>query len=64
MKKDDKVLVVIPAYNEEKNIEKVINDVKKNIKFADILIINDKSNELILIEKNYESLMINQRIIL
>ncbi|MBQ3475198.1 MAG: glycosyltransferase family 2 protein [Bacilli bacterium] len=45
MKKDDKVLVVIPAYNEEKNIEKVINDVKKNIKFADILIINDKSKD-------------------
>ena len=45
MKKDDKVLVVIPAYNEEKNIEKVINDIKKNIKFADILIINDKSKD-------------------
>ena len=27
--KKDKVLVVIPAYNEAENIEKVINEIKK-----------------------------------
>lgn len=38
-----KVLVIIPAYNEEKNIVEVIRDVKKHCARADILVINDSS---------------------
>lgn len=40
-----KLLFVIPAYNEEKNIERVINEIKKDVEYADILIINDFSTD-------------------
>lgn len=43
--KKDKVLVVIPAYNEAENIEKVINEIKKDINYADILVVNDCSKD-------------------
>ena len=42
---DKKILVVIPAYNEEENIGKVIKEIKKDIKYADILVINDCSKD-------------------
>ena len=45
MKKKKKILFVIPAHNEEKNIENVINDIRKNSKTSDILIVNDWSND-------------------
>ncbi len=41
----EKVLFVIPAYNEAENIEKVLKDIKKNFKNADILVINDCSTD-------------------
>lgn len=40
-----KVLVIIPAYNEEKNIESVIKQLQKDAPFADHLIINDCSTD-------------------
>ena len=50
----DKVLVVIPAYNESENIEKVLKEIKKDIHYADILVINDcsKDNTREIVEKN------------
>jgi len=39
------VLIVIPAYNEEKNIINVINDIYNHIKFADVIVINDNSTD-------------------
>ena len=50
----DKILFVIPAYNESENIEKVLKDIKKNVKYADILVINDcsKDNTKEIVEKN------------
>ena len=52
--KKNKVLVVIPAYNEAENIEKVIKEIKKDIDYADILVINDcsKDNTREIVEKN------------
>lgn len=49
-----KVLFVIPAYNEEENIEKVLKEIKKDVKYADILVINDCSidNTKSIVEKN------------
>lgn len=44
-KKNIKVLFVIPAYNEEQNIKKVIEDIKNNVNYADILVINDNSSD-------------------
>ncbi len=40
-----KVIFVIPAHNEEKNIRNVINDIKKNVPYADIVITNDWSTD-------------------
>ena len=40
-----KVLFVIPAYNEEANIKKVLEEIKKDVDFADILVINDCSKD-------------------
>lgn len=50
----DKVLVVIPAYNEAENIESVLKEIKKDINYADILVINDcsKDNTKDIVEKN------------
>ena len=49
-----KVLVVIPAYNEGQNIQKVINELKKDLDYADILVINDcsKDNTREIVEEN------------
>lgn len=38
-----KVLLVIPAYNEELNIDKVLKEIKKDLNGVDILVINDCS---------------------
>lgn len=48
-----KVLIIIPAYNEEKNIEKTVNDVVQNTSY-DYVVINDcsKDNTLEVCEKN------------
>ena len=43
--KKDKVLFVIPAYNEEKNIKRVLDEIKKEVKYADIIVINDCSTD-------------------
>ncbi len=41
-----KILVIIPAYNEEKSISKVIMDIyNQRIKDLDILVINDASSD-------------------
>ena len=49
-----KVLLIIPAYNEAGNIEKVVKDLEKNAKNVDYVIINDasKDNTLEICRKN------------
>ena len=49
----EKVLLIIPAYNEELNIEKTVKDVTKNTKY-DYIVINDcsKDNTKQVCEKN------------
>ena len=39
------LLVIVPAYNEEMNITNVINELREDIKEADILVINDCSTD-------------------
>ena len=53
-KTKDKILVVIPAYNEAENIEKVLKEIKADIDYADILVINDcsKDNTYEIVKKN------------
>lgn len=41
----EKVLFVIPAYNEEENIEQVLKEIQKDMPYADILVINDCSKD-------------------
>ena len=43
--KKDKVLFVIPAYNEAENICKVLDEIKSDADFADILVIDDCSSD-------------------
>ena len=40
-----KILVIIPAYNEEATIGRVITDIKRNNKDVDILVVNDGSTD-------------------
>lgn len=42
---DDKILIIIPCYNEEHNIEKVIFELKNDFSMADILCVNDCSKD-------------------
>jgi len=44
MKSD--TLVIVPAYNEEKNIEKVVHSIKKLYPFLDLIVINDGSTDM------------------
>jgi len=41
-----KVLVIIPAYNEEDSVGKVVEEVKKFLPGVDILVVNDGSKDL------------------
>lgn len=43
--KKDKILFVIPAYNEAENIERVLKEIKRDVDYADILVINDCSSD-------------------
>jgi glycosyltransferase involved in cell wall biosynthesis len=40
-----KTLIIIPAYNEEESLPGVIRDLRENIRFADILVVNDGSRD-------------------
>ncbi len=40
-----KTLIIIPAYNEEASLPGVIRDIRENILFADILVVNDGSRD-------------------
>lgn len=40
-----KILIIIPAYNEAENIEKLINDIRESCPFADYLVVNDCSKD-------------------
>lgn len=55
--KAKKAVIIIPVYNEEANIEKVIREIRKEIYFADILIIDDCSTDDTL--KKIKSLDVN-----
>jgi glycosyltransferase involved in cell wall biosynthesis len=44
--KEDKILILIPAFNEERNISTVINEVEKEIPDVPILVVNDGSSDL------------------
>ena len=50
----EKILFVIPAHNEEANIAKVLQDIKTNANYADIVVINDASTDSTqeIVEKN------------
>lgn len=53
-----KILVIVPVFNEEKNIEKCINSLlKQTVKVEQITIVNDNSNDLTesIIQKSFES---------
>jgi glycosyltransferase involved in cell wall biosynthesis len=52
-----KTLIIIPVYNEEVNIKKVIREIRQEIDFADILVIDDCSTDGTL--KKIKSLDIN-----
>jgi dolichol-phosphate mannosyltransferase len=41
--KDKMITVIIPTYNEKENIEKIITEIKKNVKDIRILIVDDDS---------------------
>ena len=48
-----KVLLIIPAYNEEKNLPKLLNEIKKKCPKFDTLVVNDcsKDNTCILLKQ-------------
>lgn len=45
MDNEKKLLIVVPAYNEQNNILKVIRDIREHVPEADILVVNDCSKD-------------------
>ncbi|MFQ5708460.1 MAG: glycosyltransferase family 2 protein [bacterium] len=45
MQKENKVLIIIPAFNEERNIASVIHSIQKDCPKHDIVVINDGSSD-------------------
>ena len=45
MNKQPKILVIIPAYNEERNIADIINEVREKAPKVDILVVDDGSKD-------------------
>lgn len=43
--KKDRLLFVIPAYNESQSIEKTLNEIKKDVDYADVVVVNDCSKD-------------------
>jgi hypothetical protein len=43
---NQKVLIIIPAYNEEQSVGKVVEDVKRHHPEVDMLVVNDDSKDL------------------
>lgn len=43
-----KILVIVPAYNEEKNILNVCKELDKKSSFLDYIVINDCSTDIII----------------
>ncbi len=41
-----KILIIIPAYNEEKSVGKVVEEVNRHLPQADVLVVNDGSGDL------------------
>ena len=55
-----KVLVIVPAYNEEESIKKVVNEIKSKNKDVDIIVVNDGSKDNTVKEaKNTEALVVD-----
>lgn len=42
---EPKILLIIPAYNEARNLGGVIDEIKKEVPFCDILVVNDCSTD-------------------
>ena len=42
---DKRILVVIPAYNESENIERVVNNLRENYPQYDYIVVNDGSRD-------------------
>lgn len=42
---ESKILIIIPSYNEEKSISKVVSSIKEQYQDIDIVVINDGSND-------------------
>ena len=40
-----KILIIIPAFNEEKNIAHVISSIRQEVPFCDIVVVNDASTD-------------------
>jgi len=45
MNRENNVLFVIPAYNEEKNIRKPLDDIRASFEDANIVVVNDNSSD-------------------
>lgn len=45
MEMPDKILIVVPAFNEEENIGHVVADVQRVVPFADVLVVDDGSSD-------------------
>ncbi|MCX7641443.1 MAG: glycosyltransferase family 2 protein [Elusimicrobiales bacterium] len=41
----DKISIIVPLYNEEKNIEELYNEIKENVKNFELIFVDDGSND-------------------
>ena len=63
--KMDNIAIIIPTYNELDNIEKLVKEIKKNIKKCNIIIVDDsKKNDIgkLIINKKFDIYFLKNKI--
>ena len=58
MNRLERILVIIPAYNEEDSVGRVIEDVRTNCPQTDILVVNDGSTDRTSVEARAKGVVV------
>lgn len=61
IKRDKSIVVVIPAYNEEKSILKVVNDIPKSLVDEIVVVDNNSNDNTVSIAKGFGATVLSEK---